>query len=102
MTSRFCYQTLPWEAYMRFNVKALALTSGIIWGLAMFCMTWWIIMFEGSSGDPTFIAYIYRGYCISAGGSIIGLLWGFVDGLIGGAIFGWLYNLLAARFSREL
>jgi len=33
-------------------------------------------------------------------GSLIGLVWGFVDGLIGGAIFAWLYNLLAARFSK--
>lgn len=82
---------------MKFNVKALALTSGILWGVGVFLMTWWIIIFEGASGDATFIAYIYRGYCLSAVGSIIGLVWGFVDGLIAGAIFGWLYNLLACE-----
>lgn len=81
---------------MRLNVKALALTSGIIWGLALFCTTWWIILFEGASGDATFIAYVYRGYSISALGSLIGLVWGFFDGLIAGAIFAWLYNKLAA------
>ncbi len=87
---------------MRFNVKALAITSSILWGLGLFCMTWWVILFEGTSGDPTFLAYIYRGYCISAMGSIIGLLWGLIDGLIGGAIFGWLYNKMADCFSKEL
>lgn len=80
---------------MRFNVKALALTSGIIWGLLLFCVTWWIILFEGASGDKTFIAYVYRGYSISAVGSLVGLLWGFADGLVIGAIFGWLYNRFA-------
>ena len=85
---------------MRFNVKALSLTTGIIWGLAMFCMTWWIIIFEGSSGDSTFIAYVYRGYNISAVGSLIGLAWGFVDGLIAAAVFGWLYNMMTGRAAK--
>jgi membrane associated rhomboid family serine protease len=30
-------------------------------------------------------------------GSLIGLAWGLLDGLIGGAIFAWLYNRLAAK-----
>jgi hypothetical protein len=28
---------------MRLNVKAFALTFGIIWGLGLFILTWWII-----------------------------------------------------------
>jgi hypothetical protein len=82
---------------MKLNVKALALACGIFWGLALFFVTWWIIMFEGCSGDSTFIAYVYRGYSLSPIGSLIGLVWGFIDGLIGGAIFGWLYNWLCGR-----
>jgi hypothetical protein len=85
---------------MKFNVKVLALTSGIIWGLCLFCITWWIMLFEGSSGDATFIAYVYRGYSLSALGSIVGLIWGFFDGLIVGAIFGWLYNFILARIGK--
>ncbi len=30
-------------------------------------------------------------------GSAIGLAWGFVDAPIAGAIFAWLYNLIAAK-----
>ena len=84
---------------MQLNVKAFGLTCGILWGLGLFVITWWIIAFEGVSGDPTFIGRLYRGYSISPAGSLIGLVWALLDGLVGGAIFAWLYNMLTARFS---
>ncbi len=56
---------------MRLDVKAFALTCGLIWGLALFVLTWWIIAFEGATGEITFIGRIYRGYDISPVGSII-------------------------------
>jgi len=34
-------------------------------------------------------------------GSLIGLVWGFVDRLVGGMIFAWLYNVLATRVGRQ-
>ena len=84
---------------MKFNIKAFALTCGLIWGAALFLLTWWIILFEGSTGETTFIGRLYRGYSISPAGSIIGLIWAFLDGSIGGAIFAWLYNCLAGKIS---
>lgn len=42
---------------MKFDVKAFALTCGIIWGLGMLVLTWWIIAFEGATGDPTVLGY---------------------------------------------
>ena len=84
---------------MKLNVKAFALAFGLIWGLSLFILTWWIITFEGATGDRTFIGWVYRGYNISPLGSLIGLAWALVDGAIGGAIFAWLYNLIAARTS---
>ncbi|MGB5751145.1 MAG: bacteriophage holin [Desulfobacterales bacterium] len=80
---------------MKLNVMAFALTTGIICGVGLFLLTWWIIMFDGATGDPTLIGRVYRGYGISAAGSFIGLIWAFVDGLIGGGIFAWLYNRIA-------
>lgn len=80
---------------MKLDIKAFALSFGIIWGLGVFVLTWWVIAFEGASGDPTLIGMVYRGYTLSPLGSFIGLVWGFFDGVIGGAIFAWLYNLLA-------
>ena len=84
---------------MKLNVKAFALTCGILWGFGLFVLTWWIIAFEGATGDPTFIGRLYRGYSISPAGSFIGFIWALVDGVVGGAIFAWFYNLLANRFS---
>lgn len=87
---------------MKLNVKAFALSFGLVWGFALFLLTWWLIGFDGPSSDPTLIGRLYRGYSITPVGSFIGLVWAFIDGLIIGAIFAWLYNLISARFiSRE-
>ena len=77
---------------MKLDVKAFALAGGIFWGLGLFFLTWWIIAFDGATGEPTLIGRLYRGYTISPIGSIIGLVWAFFDGLIGAAILAWLYN----------
>jgi len=82
---------------MKLNVKAFALTCGLIWGFGLFVLTWWIIAFEGSSTEPTFIGAVYRGYNITPLGSVIGLAWALVDGGVGGAIFAWIYNCIASR-----
>ncbi len=71
---------------MKLNIKAFALTCGILWGLGLFFLTWWFIAFDGSTGQPTLIGKIYRGYTVSPIGSVIGLVYAFFDALIGGAI----------------
>jgi hypothetical protein len=86
---------------MKLDVKACALTSGLIWGPGLFVLTWWIIAFDGPTGEPTLIGRVYRGYSLSPMGSLAGLALGFLDGLIGGAIFAWLYNLFATRRTSE-
>lgn len=80
---------------MKLNIKAFAIAFGLIWGSGLFCLTWWIIMFDGPSTTPNFVGSIYRGYTVTPLGSVIGLIWAFFDGLIGGAIFAWLYNRVA-------
>jgi hypothetical protein len=85
---------------MKINIRAFALAAGLWWGLGMFALTWWMILFQGATGDPTIIGRVYRGYSLSPIGSLIGLGWGFVDGLIGGAILAWLYNRVSNLFSR--
>jgi hypothetical protein len=79
---------------MKLNVKSCALACGLVWGTALFLLTWWIIFFDGVTGEVTLLGRLYRGYTISPAGSVIGLIWGLIDGLIGGAIFAWLYNLI--------
>ncbi|NEO87624.1 MAG: hypothetical protein F6J87_25685 [Spirulina sp. SIO3F2] len=79
---------------MKLNIKAFALAFGLIWGVGLFCLTWWLIAFEGVTGDVTFIGRIYQGYTVSPLGSLIGLSWGLVDGFLGGLMFAWVYNKL--------
>jgi hypothetical protein len=67
--------------------------------LGLFFLTWWVIAFDGVTGEVTLLGRIYRGYNISPIGSVIGLVWAFADGFIGGVVFAWLYNVLATRFS---
>ncbi len=85
---------------LKLNIKAFGLTCGLVWGVGLFIVTWWIIALEGlekTAGYEGLLSLVYRGYDISPLGSVIGLAWGFADGLIGGAIFAWLYNLLLSR-----
>jgi hypothetical protein len=79
---------------MKLNIRAFAITMGLVWGIGLFLLTWWIIAFDGITGEITLIGRLYRGYSISPLGSIIGLIWGFIDGLIGGGIFAWVYNVV--------
>ncbi len=85
---------------MYLNVKSFALALGLVWGFCIFFAAWWIILFEGSTGDLLVIGHVYRGFNVSPLGSVIGLIWGFFDGLIGGAIFAGIYNFLAARMKK--
>lgn len=87
---------------MKLNVRAFALTCGLVWGLGLFLLTWWIIALnKGATGEVPFLGQVYRGYNISPLGSVIGLVWALADGAIGGAIFAWLYNLIAGRIAEK-
>jgi len=86
---------------MRLDVKAFALVCGLVWGIGLFLGTWWIIALDGATGQVPFIGQIYRGYNISPLGSIVGLGWALIDGIIGGAIFAFLYNIIAGRSSNK-
>lgn len=81
---------------MRLNVRAMALTIGILWAFAFFLIA------AGQQAWPTYgVAFLevmdglYPGYAPGGFGSVIvGTLYALVDGLICGAIFAWLYNRL--------
>ena len=77
---------------MKLNIKATSITFGLFIGISLFIVTWWIILFDGSSNSPTFIGKIYRGYSVTPIGSLIGLVWGLIDGAVCGAIIAWIYN----------
>jgi hypothetical protein len=87
---------------MRLSLKALALAGGILWALAL-CMTGVANLIWPGYGEGflKMIASVYPGYhaARSMGDLMIGTLYAFIDGAIGGLLFGWLYNLFIGKKS---
>ncbi len=79
---------------MKLNVPAFGLACGLLWGVGVFCLAWWVMAFEGVTHDLMVLGHLYRGFEISPQGSVIGLVWGICDGFVGGALLAWLYNRL--------
>jgi len=83
---------------MRLSVKGLAMASGILWGVAMLGMGLANLVW-GSYGQQflQMVTSVYPGYHATRSITevIVGTIYGFVDGLIGGAVFAWLYNQFA-------
>jgi len=81
---------------MRFNVIALTITTGVIWGLSVL-ITGLTNLIWPPYGQAflELAASIYPGYHASAdiGQIIVGTLYGLVDGAVGGFVFAWIYNL---------
>lgn len=85
---------------MKLSPKALGLTLGIIWGVALCALTL-IAFYTGYSRHLVdLLVGIYPYYSVTPLGSVAGLVWGFIDGLILGVIFGWIYNLFAPSLVR--
>ena len=82
---------------MKLDIKAFAVSCGLLWGVSLFILTWWIIAFEGATCEVTMIGRLYRGYTISPAGSMVGLAWGLIDGFFCGLILAWLYNVLVGK-----
>jgi hypothetical protein len=82
---------------MKIDVKAFAFSCAVVWGIGLVLATWWIVAFDGPSTDPTWLGHLYRGYNLTWTGGLIGGVWGFFDGLIGGAVFAWLYDVFEGR-----
>lgn len=84
---------------MKLNIKAAALACGSFWGVSVFLITaWWLVM-GYTGGTLSKLGQVYIWYSVTWGGAVIGLVWGFVDGLICGMILAWLYNYFLARYS---
>ncbi len=80
----------------KLNVKALAIGLGVSWGSAMLFLGW-ASMFGWGIKFVEIIASVYIGFAPSFIGGIIGAIWGFFDGAIGGAIIAFVYNTVEGR-----
>ena len=77
---------------MKINIKALALSMGITWGLVVFLLTVWFLVMGYNGTLLSKLGSVYLGYSISWFGTMIGFAYGFVDGFFGGMLIGYLYN----------
>lgn len=89
------------SAVARLNAKMLGLILGLLFGLAIFLATNWLVIKGGPitrSGKEIvgphlqLLSQFFIGYSVSFLGSIIGFLYGFAVGTLGGALIGWIYN----------
>ncbi|HKZ53577.1 MAG TPA: hypothetical protein VJ085_09910 [Candidatus Acidoferrales bacterium] len=85
---------------MKFNVKAMAITIALGWGiLGMFLVGLANLLWPPyGAAFLEVTASVYPGYhgTASFGQVIVGTLYGLVDGAVAGAIFAWLYNRFAS------
>ncbi|MDC0430731.1 bacteriophage holin [Candidatus Thioglobus sp.] len=80
----------------KLNEKALAISLGILWSLAILSLSIIAIMSENYLHNVVeFFSSIYLGYSLSFTGILIGMVWAFIDAAIGGWLLAWLYNKLA-------
>ena len=85
---------------MKLNLKALVLTAGILWALAIFITSVANLIWSGYGvAFLQAMASVYPGYHASRsiGDVIVGTLYALVDGAICGLVFGWLYNLFVGK-----
>lgn len=75
----------------KLNVKALALSLGITWSLCTLFLGW-VATFGWGARIVDVMSSLYIGYAPTFIGGIIGGIWGFFDGAIGGLILAWIYN----------
>jgi hypothetical protein len=79
---------------MELNPKRLGVAGGILWGVSLFVLTLLSVYTGYAAQWLSMLPSVYPGYAVSVGGSIVGLLYGFVDAFIGLFILAWLYNKL--------
>jgi hypothetical protein len=85
---------------MKLNIKALALTAGILWALALLLVGAANLIWSGYGvAFIQLMASIYPGYHAagSIGDLIVGTLYALVDGAICGLVFAWLYNFFVGK-----
>ncbi|WP_316355916.1 hypothetical protein [Candidatus Neptunichlamydia sp. REUL1] len=76
--------------------KCLALSVGVVWGLAIL-LTGWIAMTGWGYQFVSVISSLYTGYDASFVGGIVGGIWGFFIGAILGGAIGCVYNKMMSR-----
>ncbi len=79
---------------MQWDTRRFALTSGIVWGATLFLTTLVSMRTRYARAFLNGVASIYPGYTVSLRGSVVGLVYGFLDAFFGVYIIAWVYSKL--------
>jgi len=79
---------------MKLSIKGMALSLGVVWGLSVFIITILALQFGYGIELLIMLTGLYPGFAISYPGAFLGLIYGFVDGVLTGLIVAWVYNRL--------
>lgn len=79
------------------NAKVHGLVAGLLFGLAIFIATNWLVLKGGEVVGPhlALLGQFFIGYQVSLVGSLIGFAYGFVVGYVVGYVGARLYNGIA-------
>lgn len=83
---------------MKLSVKTLVYASAILWGLCFLLVSLAnLLWFPYGLTFLEVMSSVYPRYHTAAivGSVIVGTLYAILDGAIGGALFGWIYNCFA-------
>ncbi|RPH51921.1 MAG: hypothetical protein EHM85_04790 [Desulfobacteraceae bacterium] len=81
--------------------RALGLSLGLVWGLAILLGTWWLLLFNSEGKTISKLSHFYIGYSYSWGGAIIGFFWAFFYGFIAGVLIAWFYELFGKMLYKQ-
>jgi len=85
---------------MKISIKGLAITMSFVWGMALLIIGSMNMIYpDYGTALLEVVGSMYPGYQPGTGFSsvIIGSLYGAIDGGIGGAIIGWIYNFCTEK-----
>ena len=81
------------------NAKLQAIVAGLVVGFGIFIATNWLILKGGDPVGPhlALLGQFFIGYEVTFVGSLIGFLYGFGSGFLGGYSIAKIYNWFAGR-----
>ncbi len=81
---------------MRFHTLRLGLAVGIVCAFGVLLLGGAAIAFDWGTPAVQLLGSVYLGFAPTPMGLLIGAIWGFADGLIGGFLIAWVYNRLGS------
>lgn len=78
----------------QFSILNFGLAFGLWWGVAMLLLGIAAALFNLGTALVQLLSSVYIGFAPTPGGIILGAIWGFGDGFIGGLMLAWFIKLL--------